>query len=175
MGDCFDNFTTYAATPFSADSGNTLLYYYSGGNGPHNGVRTSQGIQVRDDAIARAEGSAYAVAGLAHRDPVKLSRVLTRPVRIAEDRPSLWITIGRNAAIGVQSTSLELMVELRQFGVPMPEYGVAKGLSSASKCAVDLPCRLKLRWSQSLLRLAGQEVEVAITFRGYVIYSLSQE
>ena len=166
----------YAATPFSVDDDRTLLYYYSGGNGPHDGVKTSAGIYVRDDAIARAEGSAYAIAGLAHPDATVMSSVLTQPIRIVDDRPSLWLTFGRNAGeIGVQSTVPVLTVGLQKQGVPLAGLGAAEFVPYPSSCADGAPCRLKILWGQSLSRLVDQEVEIAVTFRGYVIYSVSQE
>ncbi len=139
-------------------------------------MKTPAGICVRDDAIARAEGSAHAIAGLAHPDATVLNSVLTQPIRIVDDRPSLWLTFGRNAAnVGVQSTMPKLRVELQKQGVPIPGVGSAELVSFPSSCADGAPCRLKIFGGQSLSKLAGQEVEIAVTFRAYVIYSVSQE
>jgi hypothetical protein len=176
-GSCFDNFTTYASTPFSVDD-STLLYYYSGGNGPHNGVTTPSGIHVRDDAIARAEGSVHAIAGLAHPDPAVLSSIVTQPVRIVEGRPSLWLTFRRNApAAGghLVTRNAKLTVELRQHGAPLVGFRATEVVFSDRGCTGEMLCRSKIRWGHSLSRLIGQTVEVEITFRGYSIYSLSQE
>ena len=63
----FDDHTCYAATPFAVDGSKELQYFYSGGNGPHNGVQTPGGVHVRDDAMALARGSADA------RDPAGMS------------------------------------------------------------------------------------------------------
>jgi hypothetical protein len=139
-------------------------------------VITPSGIHVRDDAIARAEGSAHAIAGLAHPDPAVLSSILTQPVRIVEDRPSLWLTFRRNApAAGGHLVTRKLTIELRQHGVPLVGFRAAEVLFSGSGCTGEVLCRSKIRWDHSLSRLVGQTVEVEITFRGYSIYSLSQE
>ena len=131
-GNAFDNTTTYAAAPFSTDGGATLLYYYSGGNGPHNGVNTTTGMRVRDDSIARAEGSAHAIAGLAHPDPAVVSSVRTRPVEVLHGTTSLWLTLSSSgsvaAAVGGTGDSLgpeEVTVELRQNGQVLPGFEAA--------------------------------------------------
>jgi hypothetical protein len=59
--------------------------------------------------------------------------------------------------------------------VPLPGLGAAEFVPPRSSCTDGAPRRLKIRWGQSLLRLVDQGVEFAVTFRGYVFYSVLQE
>eukprot|EP01043_Picozoa_sp_COSAG02_P008286 COSAG02_NODE_262_length_26647_cov_21.607240_13_plen_115_part_00 len=111
-------------------------------------MKTSGGICVRDDAIARAEDSAHAIADLVHPDPTALNTVLTQPLQIVDDRLSLWLALGRNAAdVGVQSAMPELLVEQQKQGVPIPGFGPAELVSFPCRCADGAPCRLKIFWA----------------------------
>ena len=161
----FDDHTCYAATPFAVDGSKELQYFFSGGNGPHNGVQTPGGVHVRDDAIALARGSADAVAGLAHPDPAAWGSFVTEEVEVTHE--SLWVSLGATPGGAGQP---QVNVELRRRGAALAGFA-----GSAASCA-GTPCRAEVSWpaqeGAALAALAGQRVEVAVSFRGCAVYSL---
>jgi hypothetical protein len=192
-GNAFDNSTIYAATPFSADGGRTLLYYYSGGNGPHNGVRTSAGIVVRDDTIARAEGRADAIAGFQASDNDEAGRgggvwssVLTHAVDVIDS--TLWLALGTTLPIVADSGIYHphVTVELQRNGIAVDGFGaqasslrvITRSPSSASDngegTGISIS-RMEIRWgaqaNMTVAALVGQQVELAIVFRSCTLYS----